>query len=405
MKTKKIILVLFFIALFLRVIYIFTLNNTDIGTWDEEGWEIAKNLVEGKGYKMWCGVGDLYSGRPPIFPLFLAGIFIIFGQNIIITKIFLAVFNSLICLVIFSLGKKIFNQKVGLMAMAVSAVYPPFIYWGGQPTQETLTILFLALATLFLLKIEEKEKMFLYAILSGVFLGMLVMTRSMAYVLIFLFPLWSLFLFKNRKQGLIAAYLVLLPVILIISPWVIRNYKIHHTILLASTEGGMTFYAANNPDVLTKGGGDFYVLGISTKEVENLSEIESDKYFYKKGLDFIRANPMIYLRLVFERLIRFWRFFPHLTSLPDSYKPIHIVLLLITDTPIILLGFWGLIMLYKIEKKQAFLLILIFLNFMIISMLIRSSIRYRAPIMPYLIILACYPIYSLYTRIKSCHVD
>lgn len=388
---------LLFLALLLRIGYVFTLDNTNIGSWDDQGWVIARNLVEGKGYTMTMNFGPVSSARPPVFPLLLAGIFSIFGQDMFIVRIFLAIFNALICLVVFLLGKEMFGERVGLMAMAISVFYPSFIYWGGYISQETLTILFLALTVLFLLK--SKGGSLSSCLLSGFFLGILVLTRSTGYGFLPLFLFWLIFSSRNKVQGLKLAFLLLVVFIITISPWVIRNYKIHRAILLSSTEGGVTFYVSNNSEVLTKGNRDLYYPRNAFQKdlsdhVRGLSEIESDRYFYKKGIDFIKSHPNEYLSLMLERFIRFWRFYPHITGADDSHKLIHVIIMFLTDTPIIIAGFWGLLLLFKREKKSAYLLLLIFLNFTIISMLIRANIRYRAPVMPYLIILTAYIIYS-----------
>jgi len=398
MKTKRIVLILLLVALLLRILYIFTLDNVDLGSWPDSGWKIAKNLAEGNGYKMWLAYGDLYSARPPVFPLFMAGIIILFGENVIIAKILLAIFGSLLCLVVYFLAKTMFDSSVGLIAMAISVFYPPLIYWGGQLSYEILTTLFLALAVLFILKIEKN--IFRYSFFAGLFLGILIMTRSTAYPLILFVPIWIIFSLRNRNRALKSAFIILASASLVIFPWVLRNYKVHHALVLSSTEGGPAFYGANNPDVVVKGGGDFYVLGISPKDVEGLSEVEANRYYYGKGLDFIKNNPRVYLRLVYERFIRFWRFYPHITGLADSYQLKHIVVMLLSDTPIILLGLWGLFRLYKKERKQALLFLLIFFNFMLISMFFRSSIRYRIPIMPYLIILSAYVVHLGYKNRK-----
>ncbi len=398
-KNFKIISVIFLAALLLRILYIFTLDNVHIGLWDDEGWEIAKNLVEGKGYSMSYHVNGLLSFRPPVFPLFLAGVFAIFGQNILVTRIFLAIANSFICLVIFFLGRRMFNREVGLLAMAISAFYPVFIYWSGYLGPETLAILFLTLSILFLLRTEENP--FFYSILAGISIGLFSMCRSVGYGLIPLYIIWLTIAFKDKRRALTVSCIILILIALIVSPWIIRNYRVHRRFVLASTEGGITFYSANNPGVLTKGRGDFCVPKTSASEISGLSEIEADKYCYKRGLDFVRKYPLTYLRLVFERGVRFWRFYPHITGAEDSYKPIHIIIMLITDPAIILLGLLGLVIFYKRQKQQAIIFVLVFVYFTAISMLLKSSIRYRAPIMPCLIVLASYTIYLGYAKTRS----
>jgi len=299
------------------------------------------------------------------------------------------------------LGKQLFDKKIGLIAMGVYAVYPAAIYWASYMSQETLTILFLALAVLFLLKVRDGN--FVPCLLSGFFMGVLVLTRSMAYGLIPFILFWLFFFYKDKIRAVKSIFLFLAVFIITISPWVIRNYKIHNTILLSSTEGGVTFYVSNNPEVLTKGNRDLYYPRSAyqkdlSDQVRGLSEVESDRYFYKKGMDFIKSHTKEYLSLIPERFVRLWRFYPHITGGDDSYSFFHVIVMFLTDTPIILIGFWGLFLLFRRSRKNASLLLFIFLNFTIISMLIRANIRYRAPLMPYLIILASYVVYSRYTN-------
>lgn len=403
LKAKNpfvIVLVIFLAALLLRVLYVFTLDNIHIGLWDDEGWEIAKNLSEGRGYSMSYHINGLLSFRPPVFPLFLYSIFVVFGQNLLIVRIFLALFGAAIPLVIFFLGKKIFNFKAGVIAMIISAFYPVFVYWSGYIGPETLAVLCLVLAILFLIQTENSP--IYYAILTGICIGIFSLTRSVGHGLLPLFLMWLAVTSKKKKQALLAGGIILVTFGLVVSPWVIRNYKVHHRFVLASSEGGITFYSANNPDVLTKGRGDFYVPDGIAQEAMNFSEVDGDRYFYKKGLDFVRAHPQVYFRLVFERIVSFWRPYPNITGAQDSYGPIHVALMLLTDTPIIFLGLWGLFLLYRKEKKYALLVMLIFFYFTMTSALIRSCVRYRALIMPYLIILVSYWVYSLYKRIKTC---
>ncbi|MCX5695002.1 MAG: glycosyltransferase family 39 protein [Candidatus Omnitrophica bacterium] len=384
-------------ALLLRIGYVITLDQHTITYWDDQGWEIAKNMVEGNGYKM-SWIADVYSARPPVFPLFLFGIFSIFGQSLLIVRIFLAICNSLICVAVYFLAKEMFDRKVALLAMAITAVFPSVVYWSGYISQETLTTLFFTTVLIFIFKIKQKP--LFYSLLSGLALGMLVMTRSLAYGILPIIFIWLYVNIKSKKKAFISVCLISLMVMLLITPWVARNFIRHHGLLITSTEGGLTFYLANNPEVLIKGGGDTYMPDNFTKGTESMPEIEKDRYFLKKGIEFVKTYPRMYIRLVLERFIRFWRFYPHITGAIDSHKPIHLIIMFFTDTPLILLGFFGLIAYFRDDKERAVLLALLFLYFTIIAMLIYSCIRYRAPLLPLLIILSSFFIVSKLKKLR-----
>jgi len=126
--------------------------------------------------------------------------------------------------------------------------------------------------------------------------------------------------------------------ILIILPWVIRNYTIHGHILL-STNGGHTFWNGNNPfttgsalDVYIDKASAYSGINIDPSlavdgilelrpyplprevlpQVSSLPETELDTAFYAAGLAFIRENPRDWLNLLLAKLTSFWWFRPNL---------------------------------------------------------------------------------------------
>jgi len=391
-KINRIIFLLVTLAVLLRIGYIFTLDNSYIGRWDDQGWAIAKNLVSGHGYQMeYFFDSGLLSFRPPVFPLFLAGLFMIFGQSILVARIFLALINVINCLVIYFLGKEMYNREVGLIAMAISVFYPIFIYWSGHVGPESLITLLLSLSVLYAFKARNLK--YRNAILCGLFLGLSVLCRSMILGLIPLIIVWLCLNRKGFGSTFRSATIVIVTFCTIMSPWIVRNYIVHDRLVLTSTEGGITFYCAHNPKMLTVGKRDWCVPREGLEEAKDLSEVDRDKFFYKKGMKFICDNPGVYLKLVFERVIRFWRFYPHLGHGDNVYDRWHAILMFCTDGPLILLALWGLIRLFKTEPKKAALFMFVLLYFTAVSGLIRGSIRYRAPIMPYVILLCSYIVY------------
>ena len=100
MKNGAVLIIgLFCLAFLLRSAYIVTLDNIHVGEWDDLGWELAQNLIDGKGYTMGFVFDKTLSFRPPLFPLFLVAIFVGFGKSILIARFFLALLSSINCIV------------------------------------------------------------------------------------------------------------------------------------------------------------------------------------------------------------------------------------------------------------------------------------------------------------------
>ena len=93
-------------------------------------------------------VGD---GKPfyqaPGYPYFLAAIYKVFGRNYFAVGLIQIILDTILCLLLFCLGKKIFNPLTGILAAFLGALYRPFIFYSVTLLSDSL-ILFLSLLTL-----------------------------------------------------------------------------------------------------------------------------------------------------------------------------------------------------------------------------------------------------------------
>ncbi|HOK55974.1 MAG TPA: glycosyltransferase family 39 protein [bacterium] len=388
MDNKK-ILYLFLFALILRIAFILTLDNSvDVwgDWWDELGWKIAS----GKGYWVdnpyFPDGPKFYAWRSPGFPLFLALIYKIFGHNYLTAKIGLAVLSSLTVILIFFLGKTLIDEKKGILASIIYSIYPPSIFWTGYLAPETITTFFLTLSIFLILKSEKENLKILNLILGGLSFGYLCITRP-TFLLIIPF-VFLIFFWKYKIKFFKKSLPFLLSIIIFPFLWGLRNFIILKHFVVTSTEGGIVFFIANNEYSLSSPSGFYHSENVD--EFKGLSEVEIDKLLYKKTFDFIQKNPKIFLKLLFDRFFRFWRFYPHTISGPgEAYKKIHQIISFITETPIIILGFLGIFISFREFKSLVLIYSVIFL-YSGISIFIRTTIRYRFPIMGFLILFALY---------------
>jgi 4-amino-4-deoxy-L-arabinose transferase-like glycosyltransferase len=389
MVEKRKILYIFLLALILRVGFILTLDNSvDVwgDWWDELGWKIAS----GKGYWVnnpyFPNGPKFYAWRSPGFPLFLAIIYKIFGHSFLAAKIGLAILSSITVVLLYLLGKILVDEKTGFWTSLIYSIYPASIFWTGYLAPETISTFLLVLSVVLILKGEIENKKNLYFILGGLFLGYLYITRP-TFLVIGPFFIIALLLKHGKK---IMPYIILMTIFMFIFPllWGIRNFKVLNHFVFTSTEGGIVFFIANNEYSLNNPSGFYHAENI--EEFKGLSEVEVDKLLYKKTFEFIKKNPKLYIKLVFDRFLRFWRFYPHSISGPGApYRKLHQIVSFLWETPIILLGFSGIFISLKEFKKWVLLYSVIFI-YTGISILIRTTIRYRFPIMGFLIIFSIY---------------
>lgn len=156
---KRFIEYLFFIAIFLRIVWViasyyyyiqvtgqpFEIDTADALSYHEEaqwlvkeGWPFTLNYLFGNSFR---GISD--SG----YPLYLTIIYSLFGPSIIIPRIMKAFLSAYTCILIYRLSSRIFGDETGRMAGIMAALMPNLIIYCGYHLKET-EMLFLEVAFL-----------------------------------------------------------------------------------------------------------------------------------------------------------------------------------------------------------------------------------------------------------------
>ncbi len=405
----KKLLIIFLLALALRVAWIATLNN-NIDVWQEEGVkEAAWSIIEGRGYSMprsvsiYPGDQPLYAWREPVFSFLLVPVFFLFGENYLVVKIILAVLGSLAVVLLYQLGRETFgSEKVGMVAALTAVFLPELVYWSGYLSPESLAVFILLPPILFLTR-SVKKPSFLNIFSAGSLLGLAALTRAQTILLTPFLLLSFILVCRDKGRALRNAGLMLLFFGLVLSPWVIRNYAIFHRPVVIPTVTGEVFYIANNPGALkeiNKPAAFFHSEDVSL--FKNMSELGICSWYRKEAFKFIFSHPRDYLKLVGNRFVRFWRFYPHLgAGIKGSlYNVYHFWLSILTSGVMITLFVIGVAFSLK-DWRRTLILVTLIVSFSTLTILGRATIRYRLPIMPYVILFAAYAICNVIPRKKG----
>jgi len=371
-----------------------------VDVWGDWWDEIASNLISGRGFVVEnpFNPGDIpyYSWRPPAFPLFLAGIYAVFGHKFLYAKIGLALISTFSVLLGYFIAKRLFNPFTGRLTAIAMAIYPTFIFFTGYLAPETLT-LFLILLTIFFLTGGIHNSNSTSILLAGLSLGCTVMCRTiMALFFIFIF-IWLLLMGKSKKELWKSFFIIITGMLVIILPWVVRNYKIHRTIVFHSTDAGQALFINNNPESFKiEPSGTAFVYNPS--EFLHLSEVETTRIFKARAKDFIVHNPATYLKYVGKRFLNFWRPVPYKVSGPGkAYSYLHQIISGIYTIPVFILALLGLFY-SKGAWRKLFIIYALIIYYSGTYILVRAIIRYRMPVEPYLIMFAAYGIAVLWQR-------
>ena len=214
----KILFAIFMLALFLRLFAVFsqdeskTLPFSDAKQYDN----IAVNIVSGHGFSKIVGGPYVPTTiRTPGYPLFLAGIYAVFGHSYIAVKIIQAVLGAVLCILIFFIANTIYDDKrVGLISSVLTAIYKPFIlgfhYYGGPALllTEYLHMFVVASAVLTLLLFIKKENK-AFGILGGFLAGLAILIRAEFIIYLILLFFYLLCMHRLSVKKLVRKYLVL----------------------------------------------------------------------------------------------------------------------------------------------------------------------------------------------------
>lgn len=373
-KNKKYLLAALFIALTLRIGYVLTLEDKLFFPDSFRFHQFGIALAEGREH------GSAFTA--PFYPLFLSGIYRLFGVSYLNVRIAQALVGTASILLVFLLGRDIFSEKVGLIASFISAFYPFFIFFTGLLLTETLFI-FLFLSLIYLLQRAVITKKIRYVVGVGLISGLCILTRPIiAYFLPF--ALFILLLTQHHKRQLVGySFLIMILAGAVLSPWVIRNYQRFGKFIPLTTGGGITLYGSNNPRAT---GGSAFENIVWTEEMKRMDEIELDRHFRREAIQFMVNNPRRTVQLAGIRFKRFWNIIPNV----EEYRDLkHKLISIFSYGPVLLFGIGGIILTAK-KWRKARLLYLPIAFFILVHLIILGSIRYRVPIMPFVIIFAAY---------------
>jgi len=416
---------IFIVALVLRLIPVIFARAMGIGLDDMFQYDmLARSLAQGHGFRWYAQVdlerfasflsfdltsvndydpnlGIPTSFRAPLYPAFLAVVYFFSGTGF--SRFFAARLAQAIFLgaplapLTFLVAKRLFGIKepaplnstasraTPKIAAWIVAAYPLLlVYPLGLGTENPFFILLLASFFFLLLSIEKPTT--LNYLLSGLFLGLTALTRSVILPFAGLAVLWVWFALKQKRGAL----LVTVAFALTISPWIVRNSLLHHKLTGIETSMGYNLYLGYHPN----GNGSF-VFGPSLDLLPILDDAERDMVSTEQAIEFIKAEPDRFVPLAVNRLGYFFGLEKRVLMYFYSNNIIGFVPLplLLTISAILLLPFViistyaALGMSLLRWKPEHILLGLLSVSYILPHVFILSEDRFHLALVPYISIL------------------
>ena len=151
--------IIFLVALVLRLLLLYRFNFK-LG-WESHGFPssdareydtLAMNILLGRGFGDYIFGFKYQSFVCPFYSLFLAFIYSFCGHNYMAVKIVQLILSSLSAVVVYAIGKRLFNKPIGIIAGLIMACYLPHMWWVSPIMREGFFAFVFALAFLAIIK-------------------------------------------------------------------------------------------------------------------------------------------------------------------------------------------------------------------------------------------------------------
>jgi 4-amino-4-deoxy-L-arabinose transferase-like glycosyltransferase len=351
---------------------------------------VGRSIALGQGFSNPYGGNTGPSAwEPPLYPYLIGGVFKIFGIYTYASAwVLLSIncfFAALTTIPVYLIARRTFGPGVALWSARAWALNPYVWYWSIHWIWDTtFTPLILALIFLVALELEDWPGLRGWILFGALFaVGALANPTMLAFL-----PFCGLWAWRQRSRrglpSLAGAVLSSFIFFLVLSPWLVRNYKAFGRVVFIRDDFGLQLRLGNNK--LADG------MLIATlqpnlnqpelEKFERLGELAYEAECRRLAFEWIHANPSRFAIISLKRFFYYWNGVPRPT---DSNAPWDFRSSLFLASSV--LAIWGLGRALRQKRPGAWLFAGLVLTYPTVYYFVYPHARYRHPIEPELIIL------------------
>lgn len=395
-------------AFILRLAFMFgghTYRFPDIHNHFSFGFEtgsIAGAIARGEGFSSpfadptgptaWIG---------PIYPYLLAGIFRVFGlftdTSAIVILSINSLFAALTCWPIYQIAKRVFDERVGLIAGWMWAVVPFFFRWAITWVWDPpISAFLLGCGVLLALRIEDANwrKWIGFGVLAGIS-ALVNPALTTLFPLLFGWTVWKLR--KTPAPAFQRAAVAFVLMVVVISPWLIRNRVVLGKWVFLRDNAGFEFSLGNFPGSpgVPFAGAHPAVNPRIFAQYRDWGELAFVQKKHDEAMRWVHSHPQDFLLLSLKRVKDFWDGAELNYEPPsDPWRPWMVML---ESAPALL----GLILAAVRRTKYLAPVAMVLLVYPLPYYIVYTNPRYRHAIEPFLVILIGYFAVAMFDEFRS----
>ena len=275
---------------------------------EQEYYDIGSVLASGRG---WSFYDTSTWVRPPLYILYLAGIFQTIGTNLYAVRLGQILMSLGAIYLLYRTALLNFGRRTALWTIGLAAFAWPFVVFPYLILTETLFLLAFTASvycvTAYLHSHQEESqsgqfwprtrKHWFWLVGAGLTLGLAGLTRGQVLSFLPFVAVWLWWALARRwKQALGAFGIILVAFLLTVAPWAYHNYTAYGRPVLETT-GGYNFYLG------ALGGRNGHKVSEDLIKVKNQADREN--LGYQLGLQKAASDPLAFISKGLKKFIGF----------------------------------------------------------------------------------------------------
>lgn len=274
----------------------------------------ARSIAGGDGYPE-SGYGPPGSPsaiRSPAYPYFLGAVYRLAGSEVDAGRLAGAVLGAMAVGLIYLIATWIWGRRVGLVAAAMAALYPPLVLLSRELFAESLFIVALLAAAAAVLAMRRSSRPLGWAVTAGLLCGLGALTTKTGVLVVIPIAL-GVWTSRPRPQAgrLAASVTVVACAALVLAPWVVRNAVEFGRLVPISTSTGFalagTYNSVSFENDAYPGGWRSSVKVPEYRPLFHLPEVEEgtlDATLRREASEFALDHPAYVVEVAARNLLR-----------------------------------------------------------------------------------------------------
>jgi 4-amino-4-deoxy-L-arabinose transferase-like glycosyltransferase len=380
--------------------------------------QLASNLISGNGYRLHADTAPTVS-REPGYPLFLAGIYSVFGTDFTAVKLANMFLAFGVAWLMTRISGRISKNPVLVFGAPMLFLFHPGTLIAESRGGVEMLFTFCLMLFLFIACIALETGRWTDYLISGAALGLAVLVKSTP-LLFPLFLLVYLVIFKRNisKAGISRnVAMMVCGMLVVLSPWIIRNYILTEKVILTASVMGISAHAGLYDNTHLSSGSDWaridtdgarerrrlaLQLGLPFKDIKNAyyqdfyytsDELEFSNVLLKSVMSEYERRPTLFIRNVCFNFFNLW-------FRGKTWKSTGMNLLV--QLPYLILAVIGMALCVKNgEVKVSGLSALLLLYMVVVYVQILAQARYSVPLIPIVSFFACITLVSIRGMLRA----